>query len=152
MLKVTALDDVIVAVVAALRAAVTYPVTDGPPSKQPFRGVDKYVAVFATDAEDQTQADDAALMNQTFYGLGQVAREEQLQIRCIAGARATTVAAARHTAMLILQDVGLSIPKNPTPETYGALISSVDSARPHNTAGGAVVTIPFTISATARLT
>jgi hypothetical protein len=151
-IKVTALDGLILAVVAAVDAAVTYPVYDGPPSKQPNRGITQYVAIFATEAEDQSQADDSAVMDQVFYGLGQVAREEHLSIKCVAGAKASTVTAARSLAMSVIQDVGAALPRNPTPETYGCLISAVDAAKPHNTAGGAVVTIQFTIYATARLT
>ena len=150
--KITALDDLILALVAAFDAAVTYPVTDGPPSKQMPRGTSKYLAVFASEAEDQSQADDSATMEQSLYGLGQIAREETLNIKCVAGGRARDVTQARSIAMSVVQDAGANIPKHPTNETYGCFISQVESARPHNVAGGAVVTIQFTITASARLT
>lgn len=150
--KISALDDLVVVLVSTLDAALAYPVSDGPPSKQAARGSTQYLAVFATDAESQDQADDAATMEQTFSGLGQVSREEHIEIKCVAGGRASTIAQARSRAMSVVQDVGANIPKHPTNETYGVFVSHVDSAKPHNLSGGAVVTVQFTISATARLT
>src|ERR1700755_2357687 len=117
--KVTALGETIAAVFTALDTAISYPVYLGPPSKQPGRTANKYLSVFATEAEDQSQADDAAIMNQTWSGLGQVAREETIDIKCVAGAKASTVAAALTLAVSILTDVGMALPNKPTSETYG---------------------------------
>jgi hypothetical protein len=150
--KVTAIDDVILAVVAALKAAVTYPVFDGPPSKLPDRGVDRFVAIGADDINDQTKPANSAKMQQQWYGLGQVARLEDLQIDCVAVGRAKSIASARSIANVVVKDVGTNLGKHLTAETYGAMVGDVGEVRSHNTTGGAVVQILFTITASARLT
>lgn len=150
--KVTAIDDVIVAVVAALKAAVAYPVYDGPPSKLPTRGADRFVAIGADDINDQTQPAKSAEMSQQWYGLGQVARLEDLHIDCVAVGRAKSIADARLIAMAVVEDIGMNLGKHLTPETFGAMVGEVSAVRSHNVAGGAIVQIQFVITASARLT
>lgn len=150
--KTTAIDDVIVSVVATLTSALTYSVFDGPPSKLPIRGTDRYLVVGADDINDQTNPTNTAHMNQVWYGLGAVAREETLFIECMAVGKAKTIALARSVAMAVVQDVGVNLPQHPTAETYGAMVDSVSSLRSHNVSGGAIVQVTFTIQASARLT
>ncbi|HYS43635.1 MAG TPA: hypothetical protein VEM32_06605 [Geobacteraceae bacterium] len=153
-MKVTSADDVILAVTAALDAAVTYPVFDGPPSGRPVRGTDRYV-VIGTDTldtgEDAGPAN-AADMSQAWKGLGQKARDEDLHIHCISVGKGSSVAAARGFAMAALQNTFDYLGQHPTNETYNALVSDISDVRVRNTSGGAVVHILFTISASARLT
>jgi hypothetical protein len=153
-MKLTAIHDVITAVVATLDAAATYPVYDGPISNRPGNTVDRYVIIGAeelTTGEGETPTN-SATMDQTWYGLGQPAREENLNIECIAVAKAKTVALARGIAFSLIQDTFNSIGTHPSTETFNALVSGVTSVRSRNVSGGAVVYIQFTISASARLT
>lgn len=151
-MKATAINDVTLAIVAAIDAAVTYPVFDGPPSKLPS-GVNQYqfLAIGVEVLDDQSQPANAAEMSQAWVGLGEPARYEDLVIHCVAVGRADSIANARALAMAILQDVDTNMPKHPTPESYNALISAVTAVRPHNLPGGAIVHIQFTVSASARL-
>lgn len=150
-MKASVISDVIVAVVAALDAAVSYPVFDGPPSRRPARGTTQFLVIGAETLDDDQGEVSAAVMDQVWRGLGEVARDETLEIYCVAVGRASTIAQARLLAMGIIQDVTTNLPKNPTAETYNALISNVGALKVNNTAGGAVVQIEFVISATARL-
>ncbi len=153
--KLTALDEVILAIVAAVKADVSYPVWDGPVSKRPDRSETKILLIGAeeyTDPSEDASDTNAAKMDQEWVGLGQAAREETLEIYCVAIGRGTTVANARSLAMAVVKDVGDNIGLHPTNETYGAFISSVSAARSRNTSGGAIVQIQFVISAKARLT
>ena len=149
---VTAIDAVTLAIIAAIDAAVAYPVFDGPPSKLP-RGTDQYkwLAIGVDVLDDQAGPATAAVMTQVWSGLGEVSRAETMDIHCVAVGRGTSIASARALAMAVIQDVGQYLPKHPTPESYNALISTVSAVKPHNMAGGALVHIEFTISASARL-
>jgi len=151
-MKATAIDDVTLAIFAAIDAAVTYPVFDGPPSKLPSgTGQYKWLAIGVDVLDDQSGPATAAIMDQTWASLGEISRAEQMQIHCVAVGRGTSIANARALAMAVIQDVGTYLPKHPTPESYNALISTVSAVKPHNMAGGALVHIEFTISASARL-
>lgn len=156
-MKLTAVGDVITAVAAALDAAVAYPVFDGPMTTKPGRTEFTAVAIGAENpyVDEDRNPVNSADMSQVWRGLGQVARDEALHIPCCAVGKAATVAQARALALSAGQDVfdalrGLG--RNPTPETYGALVSDVTSIDSRPTAGGAVVTVHFIISASARLT
>jgi hypothetical protein len=150
--KVTSIDDVILALVSALQGAVAYPVFDGPPSKLPLRTDDRFLAVGAEQIDEQTDPVDSAGMDQEWRGLGNRARYETLRVNCVAIGRAKTIADARAVAMAVLGDVGSNLSIHPTLETYSALVSTVTAVRSHNTTGGAVVQIQFIITANARLT
>jgi hypothetical protein len=150
-MKTTVIDDVILALVAALDTALTYPIFDGPPSKRADRSVPVYLIIGADDAADDEV--DSATMSSQWVGLGQVSREEMLDIHCMAVGKAIngSVATARRTAMNAIQDVNTYMPKSLTPETYGGQVSNVDSVKSKNEPGGAIVTIAFTIQVSARL-
>lgn len=152
-MKLTSLDDVIKAIVAQLESTVDYPVYDGPPKKHPTRSVEKYIVVGSAEPyiDDNLDPVNTAMMQQTWSGLGQRARDEALQIPCVATGKAPTIAAARPVALAAGQDAFDTLGKNPTPETYNALVSDVASAEANYSAGQAVVTVRFTISASARL-
>jgi hypothetical protein len=151
-MKVTAIDEVTLAVVTAIRAGVTYPVFDGPPSKLPSGPKQyKWLAIGVDVLNDQSGPATAAVMDQVWSGLGEPSRAEEMHIHCVAVGRADSIANARALAMAVIQDVGTYLPKHPTPESYNALISAVSAVRPHNMAGGALVHVEFTISASARL-
>ena len=153
-MQVTAVDDVIVALVAALRAAVTYPVFDGPPSKRPGRGIDRYVVIGAEnlDAGEEMPSDKSAEMAQVWTGLGQPARDEELHINCVAVGKGTSIAQARGFAKAAVQDTFNNLGLHPTSQTYNALVSDINAVRSRNVPGGAVVYIEFIVSASARLT
>lgn len=150
--KVSSIDDVILAIVTALDAAVSYPVYDGPPSNWPDRTVSKWVSVGADDLTDQENFTISATMDQEWTGLGPGARYETIQINCVAVAKSTSIAAARSLAMSVIEDAGSNLAVHPTDETYGALVSSVAAVRSHNITGGAIVHVNFVITANARLT
>lgn len=150
-MKTTAIDDVILAIVSALSAALTYPVFDGPPSKRADRQTDVYLIIGADDASDDEV--NSADMNAEWAGLGQASRRETLYIHCAAVGKAVegSVASARSAAINAIDDVTLHMPKSPTPETYGCQVSEVGSVKSKNAPGGSVVTVEFTIEASARL-
>ena len=151
---ITSIDDLIVAIVAAVEAAVTYPVYDGPPTSLPARTVTQFVAIGADNLDhDETDPPaEAAIMEQEWKGLGQVARYETAHLNCVAVGRADTVASARALAKAVVTDVGQNIGIHPTVTSYNALIDQVTAVRVKPTSGGAYVHILFTISANARLT
>lgn len=153
---VTCIDDAINAIVATTKAAVTYPVFDGPPTTLPSRGTSQFVIIGADTLENHNEEDappvDAASMSQAWYGLGQQARQEDARINCIAVGRATTVTAARSLAMSVIKDVGQNIKQHPTTNTYNALVAEVLSVRTKPTSGGAYVHVQFVITINARLT
>jgi hypothetical protein len=151
-MKASVINDVIVAVVTALDSAVSYQVFDGPPSKRPVRGTAQYLVIGAEALDDEQGAESAASMEQTWQGLGEIMRMEELDILCVAVGRASSIAQARSLAMGIIEDVMTNLPRHPTNESFNCLISSVGSVKVNNTAGGAVVHVEFTISASARLT
>ena len=92
-------------------------------------------------------------MDQVWKGLGQIARDETLQIPCVAVGIAVkgTVAQARVVAVSVVQDVFDNLNTHPTDDTYGALVSAITSTEARNMSGGAEVIAKFTISANARL-
>jgi hypothetical protein len=149
MTKITSIDEIVVAIVAAMKAAVLYTVTDGPPSRLPKDS--KFLAVGAESLDDQSEPTTTALADQEYSGLGEVARTEQVQINCVAVGRARAIKDARSLAMSVVTDVGTYMPKKPTPETWNALIGNVNAVRSHNLPGGSIVQIQFTITTTARL-
>jgi hypothetical protein len=149
-MKLTAIDDLILAVVAAVDAAVDYPVFDGPPTPKNPKS-DRYVVIGAEELNDQSDPTDSAAMHQEWKGLGQAAHDEELAIRCVAYGRARSVKLARAIALGVVGDVHDHLGKHPTPETYGALID-VTAVRAHNVTGGALVHVRFTISAKANHT
>jgi hypothetical protein len=153
--KVTAVDDVIVALVAALKAAVTYEVSDGPVTKRPARDSTQLLVIGSEEPwnDEDGNATNSAMMQQVWKGLGQASRDETMQIPCVAVGYAYggTVAAARGLAKNAVQDAFNNLNPHPTSATYNALVSDVGSVESRNQAGGAVVTIKFTISASARL-
>jgi hypothetical protein len=151
-MKITAINDVTLAIVAAIDAGVAYPVFDGPPSKLPSgTGQYQWLVIGADVLDDQSGPATASVMDQEWSSLGEVSRAEEMRIHCVAVGRANSIANARALAMTVIQDVGTFLPRHPTQETYNALISTVSAVRPHNVAGGALVHIEFTISASARL-
>lgn len=157
-MKATAINDVILAVVESLSAAVSYPVFDGPPADYPNRKIDQYVSIGAENIDDQTDPTHSAQMDAEWKGLGQKLREESLSINCVAVAKSAkeprrggTIAEARAIAMQVMQDVQDHLPLTPSAETYNAQVSAISAVRSHNITGGAIVQIQFTISATARL-
>ena len=152
--KVTSVDELIVAIVASVDAAVSYNVYDGPPTKLPPRTATQFVAIGADnlDIGEFDPPADAASMIQTWKGLGQVARYEDVRINCVAVGRSTTVTGARAQAMAVVKDVGQHIGLHPTLETYNALVSEALSVKVKPTSGGAYVHVLFVITANARLT
>lgn len=155
--KATALDDVIVAVVAALNgASLSYPVYDGPTVGRPGRSINKYVCIGLEDIPAEDGEATIGAMDQTWYGLGQKAKNENISIDCISVGKATSAASARSLAIAAVQDVSDSLvalrSNSNTLETYNALVSAVSAARVRATSGGFVVIAQFTISAQARLT
>lgn len=150
--KVTALNDVIVAVVAALNAAnLGYPVFDGPPTQRPGRTITHFACIGLEELPPQDGEVASASMDQAWYGLGEKARLENLHIECIAVGKSPTAAAARLLAVNVVQDVANNIALHPSNETYNALVSAVTSTRVGNLSGGSIVIMQFTISANARL-
>ena len=154
--KVSDIDGFMLAIIAAVEAAVTYPVFDGPPTSLPARTVSQFVAIGA-DNIDSAIADtglttDSARMNQEWHGLGQVARYEEVTINCVAVGRADTVTNARQLALEVVEDVGKNIALHPTATSYNALVSAVESVKSQPTSGGAFVHVQFVITASTRLT
>lgn len=158
MNKVTAVDELISAIVTALKAAVSYPVFDGPIDSMPGRSEDRFVVVGAdklqTDPSDDTDYAESATVQQEWTGLGQVARSEQVGINCIAVGRgwSKSVAYVRGVAKAVVDDVASNLGIHPTAETYGALVSEISAIQSRNTSGGAIVQAHFVISVSARLT
>jgi hypothetical protein len=157
-IKATALDDVITAVVAALQSAnLGYPVFDGPPTNRPVRGINRYVCIGLEELppDDKTEVN-IGTSDQTWYGLGQRAKEEHVNIECVAVGKATSAATARALATGVIQSVSdnlVALKTNPnTTETYNALVSAVPGARVRDEPGGTVIVMQFTITAIARLT
>src|SRR5258708_4820340 len=105
-MKVTAVGDVIVALVAAVTAATSYPVFDGPFTKRPSRITTDYVVIGAEEAYNDEGVNPiiSGSMSQVWKGLGQVARDETLQIPCVAVGIAVkgTVAQARAQALSVV--------------------------------------------------
>ena len=152
---VTSIDALLLAIVAAVDAAVTYNVYDGPPTSLPPRSATQFVAIGCDTLEaqgEESPPSDSASMTQEWHGLGQVARYEDARINCVAVGRADTVAAARALALLVVKDVGQHIGLHPTLTTYNALVNEVISVKSKPTSGGAYVHVQFVISANARLT
>jgi hypothetical protein len=151
----TAIDDVIVWIVATLKAALSYPVFDGPPSEMPDRDQPKFVAIGAEsplevgeDAGPITAAD----MSQVYKGLGGVVREEELHINCVAVGKTSTIAEARGLAVGVIDDVSANVGFHPgTLQTWNALVSDVVDTRSMNVPGGAVVQMQFVITVRANL-
>ena len=151
---VTAIDDVLTALVDAFTLALDYDVYDGPPTQLPPRSATKFVAIGCDTLEGQSEESppvDAAIMTSLWKGLGQVAREEDLRINCVAVGRADTVKAARGYAMQVVKDCGQNIPLHPTNNTYNALVAEVVSVRSKPAVGGAYVHVHFIIQAKAQL-
>lgn len=152
-MKVTSLDDVIVAVVAALKAAnLGYPVFDGPPSQRPGREATRYVCIGLEDLPANDAEANSATMDQAWAGLGEKARYENLHVECVAVGKAKSAADARSLAIAVIQDVANNLSIHPSAETFNALVSAVTAARVRDTGGGTVIVVQFTISANARLT
>lgn len=152
---VSSIDPLLLALVAAVESAVTYPVFDGPPTALPPRTATQFVAIGCDtlEAQDETSPPvDAASMTQEWHGLGQVARYETARVNCVAVGRADTVAEARALAMAVVKDVGQHIGLHPTLTTYNALVAEVLAVKAKPTSGGAYVHVQFVISANARLT
>jgi len=154
VMKLTAIHDVIVAVTAALDAAVSYKVFDGPISKRPGRGDSVFVTIGSIDPFNDEDGNpvESASMNQVWKGLGQPARDEDLHIPCCAVGKSSTVPLARALALNAVQDAFNSIGLHPTNEVYNALVSDVTAIESKNVAGGSVVIAHFVITASARLT
>ena len=150
-MKTTVIDDMILALVTALDTALAYPVFDGPPSKRADRNTPVYLIIGADDSQDDEV--NSADMSAVWKGLGQKSRDETLSIHCVAVGKAIdgSVATARHLALNAIADVTPVLPKNPTPESYGPQVSQISTVRSKNQPGGAVVTVGFTIEASARL-
>lgn len=154
VVDVTSIDDLILAIVTSVTAAVTYPVYDGPPTSLPARTVTQFVAIGA-DNLDNGEMDppaEAATMSSEWHGQGQIARYETVRINCVAVGRGDTVADARALAKSVVTDVGQNIGVHPTSKSYNALVAEVVSVRVKPTSGGAYVHMQFVISADARLT
>jgi hypothetical protein len=153
--KATAVDDVITALVAALKAVVTYEVSDGPVTTRPSRTAAQLLVIGSEEPwnDEDGNPTNSAMMQQVWQSLGQRSREETMQIPCVAVgyAHAGTVATARGLALGAVQDAFTNLNPHPTDATYNALVSDVGSTESRNQAGGAVVTVKFTISASARL-
>src|ERR1700745_2566718 len=139
--KVTSLNDVVLAVVSALNSAnLGYPVFDGPPTQRPGRTVVKYVCIGLEELPPNDQAEvNAASMDQTWSGLGQRARTENLHIECVAVGKASTASAPRADAIAVVQDVANNLSIHPTNETYSALVSAVTGTNVRAVAGGTIV-------------
>lgn len=154
-MKVTAVDDVIVALVAAVSGATSYPVFDGPFTKRPDRSKTAYVVIGAEEPynDEAINPINSGSMSQVWKGLGQVARDETLQVPCVAVGVAVkgTVAQARALALAVVQAVFDNLSLHPTSTTYGALVDGITAIESRNMAGGAEVQVKFTISAYARL-
>ena len=152
---VTAIDEVLTALVDAFTLALSYDVYDGPPTQLPPRSATQFVAIGCDTLEGQGEESppvDAAVMSSFWKGLGQVAREEDLRINCVAVGRADTVRAARGYAMQVVKDCGQNIPLHPTHNTYNALVAEVVSVKTKPATGGAFVHVHFIIQAKAQLT
>jgi len=153
-MKLTAVGDVITAIATALDTAQTYPVFDGPISKRPSRSASQFVVIGGEEPwlDEEQAPTSAASMQQEWKGLGQKARDEDLQIPCCAVGKASTVGAARGLALAAAQNAFDSIGLHPTAETYNALVSEITALDSRPVAGGAVVVAHFVITAQARLT
>jgi hypothetical protein len=155
---VSSIDDLILAIVATVTAAVDYPVFDGPITSLPSRDTTQFVLIgadsidTAKQGQEESPPTESAEMTQIWKGLGQVARYEDARINCVAVGRGTTVANARALAFLVVKDVGQHIGLHPTTNSYNALVSEVVNVKAKPTSGGAYVHVQFTISANARLT
>lgn len=150
----TAIDSVITAVVSTLKAALTYEVFDGPPTKMPARSVTKFLVIGAESplTDDQEPVHNAATMTQVWQGLGAKRRAEQLRINCVAVGKSTSVASARSLAKGVIDDVATYLPLHPgSDNTFNALVDEVLDTRVRNVSGGSVVQIQFVISAHANL-
>lgn len=154
--QVSDIDGVMNSVIAAITAAVAYPVYDGPPTSLPARTVTQFVAIGADNLDSSvTETEvptDSANMTQDWHGLGQVARYEEVRINCVAVGRGDTVTSARSLAMLVIEDVGKNIALHPTATSYNALVSQVVAVKSKPTSGGAFVHVQFVITASTRLT
>ena len=151
----TAIDDVIVWIVATLSAALSYPVFDGPPSNLPDRDELKFVVIGA-ESPLETGEDagpvNAADMGQVYKGLGAKMREEEMHINCVAVGKTTTIAAARGLAVGVIDNVSTNLGFHPgTLDTWNALVSDVVDTRSLNVPGGAVVQMQFVITVRANL-
>jgi hypothetical protein len=153
--KLTAVGDVIVALVAAVQAAVTYPVFDGPFTSRPSRITTSYVVIGAEEPYNDENVNPiiSGSMQQVWKGLGQASRDETLQIPCVAVGIVVkgTVAQARAEALSVVQDVFNNLNTHPTGVTYNALVDGITGLESRNMSGGAEVMAKFTISASARL-
>lgn len=154
-MKLTAIDDVIVALVAAVDAATSYPVFDGPFTKRPSRITTSYIVIGAEEAynDEDVNPINSASMSQVWKGLGQKSRDETLQIPCVAVGIAVkgTVAQARGAGLGVVQDVFDNLNPKPTSATYNALVEGITAIESRNLSGGAEVQVKFIISANARL-
>lgn len=154
--QVSDIDGVMLSIIAAVTAAVTYPVYDGPPTSLPARTVTQFVTIGADNLDGSvTETEvptDSANMTQEWHGLGQVARYEEVHINCVAVGRGDTVTSARSLAMLVVEDVGKHIALHPTTTSYNALVSQVVAVKSKPTSGGAFVHVQFVITASTRLT
>jgi hypothetical protein len=151
----TAIDDVIVWIVATLTAALSYPVFDGPPTSMPDRDQFQFVAIGAEsplETGEEAPPVNAANMSQVYKGLGGRIREEDMNINCVAVGKSTTIAAARGLAVSVINNVATNIGFHPgTLDTWNALVSDVVDTRSLNVPGGAVVQMQFVITVRANL-
>lgn len=148
----TTIDAVILAVVSAIDAGVSYTVYDGMPSKLPeTRLVTQYLVIGVENLDNRDNFTSSANMAQTWAGLGQVARDEDVFINCVAVGVSKSIAGARANAKAILNDVVAYLPTHPTSDSYNALVEQVTSVRSKNVQGGALVHMEFIISAKARI-
>lgn len=155
VLVVTDIHLVLTAIVAAVKAGVTYPVYDGPPTSLPSKTTSQFVAIGCDTLEGLNEETappvDSAEMEQSWKGLGQVSRGETMRVNCVAVGRADTVANARGLAIGVVTDVGQNVPVHPTSSSYNALLAEVISVKAKPTSGGAFVHVQFVITAQAQL-
>ena len=131
---------------------MSYKVYDGIPSKLPeTRVVTKYLVIGAENLDDRENFTSAANMEQTWAGLGQVARDETVFINSIAVGVSTSIAGARANAKAVLDDVRNHLSTHLSTNTYNAMIEQVTSVKSKNAHGGAIVQMEFIITAKARI-
>lgn len=153
MPKATAIDEVILAVVSALDAALAYRVLDGSPIVNPEVGTGwpsdhQFIVVGGNLTDPEAPFAD---MDSEYTGLGTRIRTEELRIYCAAVGRAHDVKDARALAVAAVNDVGQYLAAKPTAATYNAIVSNVNNARIASRHKGTSIQIEFTITCKARL-
>jgi hypothetical protein len=146
----TALDKVILAIVAALTSAMpAIRIFDGTPAIRDgvsVPSVTQYVVIAGTLDPEENVVDVVTTWR------GNRSKIEEMNIHCLAVGRASRLPAARALAVAAIESVGSNLPVKPTDESWNALVSAVDGMQTVNAQSGATVHVSFTINVKATLT